>query len=157
MKKYLLALLLLCPLQAYAQSSMLICTEMWCNEGLVVDLQANAWPAGEYTFKVQSDDAVAVTCKAALPLNPCEEQSVTCDGEGVLIGQSGCALSADQHYFNEVRIVPPPKFYSLDITAPNGKTFHTDGAVEAECSYPNGEQCDIRQCCAAQTNAVINW
>lgn len=154
--KKLFALFLLClPATAQAQDSILSCTQMWCQEGTTLMLNGGAWKAGDYTFTVTADDKT-VTCKGSLPFKTCDG-SVTCDGEGVTIGESGCAMPADTHAFHAVMLPQSPAHLAVTVSRADGKSFSYDSDVNAQCSFPNGEECDSTPCCSAvlETEAVF--
>lgn len=154
MKKYFIVALMLL-LSTAARAELLACTQMWCQEGMTVMFKDGVWPAGDYTFTVKLDDKT-VTCKGSLPFKTCDG-SVTCDAEGVTIGESGCAMGPETHSFHAVMTPVPPQHVTLDIARSDGKTFSFDSAVEAECGYPNGEQCDVHQCCSAVIETNVVW
>lgn len=137
------------------QAEILSCTQMWCQEGLMLNLKGDQWPAGEYMFKIKLDDK-DVTCKGSLPFKTCDG-SVTCDDASVTIGESGCAMENETHSFHAVMVQTPPKHMTLDIARGDGKSFSFDSAVESQCGYPNGEQCDLRPCCSAMLETEVVW
>lgn len=146
----LFALFLTAPPAAAQQA----CTEMWCQEGLTLNLNGSDWPAGRYTFTVSLDGATT-HCTGSLPFKSCEG-NVTCDTQDVTIGESGCALPVG-HSFHAIMSQKTPQHLNVAITRADGKTFSFDSAVEKKCFYPNGEGCDPRPCCSAVLQADVAW
>lgn len=131
------------------------CTAMWCLEGYTLNLKAAHWPAGQYTIKVIADDTV-YQCQGALPFNGCGQPAMTCSDPKLVIGESGCAMRAETHHFNSLQLRPIPQNISVTIMGPEG-SFIYENKTNPQCSYPNGEGCDTRQCCSAVEEVVINW
>lgn len=131
------------------------CTQMWCQEGYLLHINAPSWPAGVYSFKVIADDTV-YNCQGVLPLQSCGKPSVTCNDRDISIAESGCAMDASTHAFNGIMLKKIPEHISVNISGPNGSVIH-EGMVNKQCSYPNGKQCDPRQCCAAIDYMTISW
>jgi hypothetical protein len=131
------------------------CTEMWCQEGLNIELKAADWAPGAYKFVVETGGAT-VTCRAKLPFDSCDAHAA-CDGEGVGIGESGCALPPETHGFYSVMLDKIPDAVKLTIERGDGAVFTYAAPVTAQCSYPNGEGCDERQCCSAHLAADVTW
>lgn len=155
MKKLFALLCLILPTAAYAQNSIISCTQMWCQEGTTLMLKGDVWKASEYTFTVKADDKT-VTCKGSLPFKTCDG-SVTCDGDGVTIGESGCAMPADTHTFHAVMLPKSPKHLNVTVTRADGKAFTYDSDVNAQCSFPNGAECDTSPCCSAVLETSVIW
>lgn len=131
------------------------CTQMWCQEGLTVNLKADTWPAGSYEFVVRADDRT-VTCKSSLPFKGCEGNTV-CDGKGVMIGESGCALPPEAHGFYAIILPSIPDDIKLTVTHESGKTFSYQTPVDKKCFFPNGEGCDPKPCCSAASDFALDW
>ena len=144
----LIALVLLARPVA-AQEAFLMCTQMWCDEGLRVTFESPKWPTGEYKIEMLVDDK-SVRCTATLPFKDCETAGFVCDSPDVQVTTEGCALAKEQHKLGGIWMQIPPKQIMLTLTQPDGKKASLDTAVESECSWPNGEQCDERECCSAQ-------
>lgn len=138
---------------AYAEKA---CTEMWCREGFALALEGAAWKPGKYEFYIKADDA-AVTCTATLPLRSDCAPSAQCSHPDWQIGESGCALPADAQGFHEISSTAMPQHVRVDITGPDGKTARTELPVTAQCGYPNGKECDKRQCCGATASMMVEW
>ncbi len=122
------------------------CTEMGCNDGYQIDITPyEAWPAGEYRYVLELDERT-VTCTGTLPLQPCGSPSITCDGEGVSITESGCALDPAQHAFGGVSIPELPQ--SVHLRLEHNGTPLVDQAltVEYTSSQPNGPGCGPACC-----------
>ncbi len=130
------------------------CTEMWCQEGLMLQLKGIDWPAGDYQFTVDMDGARTV-CKGSLPFKTCDG-SVTCDTTDITIGESGCALP-EGHTFHAILSPKTPKHLTVSITRGDGKSFAYDSVVNQQCGFPNGAECDKRQCCSAVIDAQVDW
>lgn len=117
------------------------CTSIGCSDGLTVTFREAKWLEGDYVVKVRADQRT-VTCTGALPLPPCGTPALSCDGLGVAISESGCALPPEQQAFDEIRIDASPAEVevSLDFA---GKTVVIDTATPAYRSLrPNGPECE---------------
>lgn len=118
------------------------CTQIGCVDGLTLTIDpVHRWEKGDYIFDFMIEGK-AVQCKAALPLKPCEEPSVSCDPPGiVMISESGCALPEDAQGFGDIRIESAPMAIRLDIFH-NGEKIHGLAAhPQYQTSQPNGPQC----------------
>jgi hypothetical protein len=151
------ALLLALPHRpAMAQGEGIACTQMWCQEGLNVTLDGADWLPGVYTFTITADGQETV-CTSRLPFPGCNGNSM-CSGEGVVIGESGCAMPPKAHSFHAVTMPKTPKTFSLTIVHESGKTLSFGPEeVTAQCSYPNGPQCDPHPCCSAKLVMDVVW
>lgn len=132
------------------------CTEMWCREGFSLSLGDAVWKHGRYEFYIKADDMV-VTCTATLPLRSDCAPSAQCSHPDWQVGESGCALPADAQGFHEIASTAIPKHVRVDITGPDGKTARAELPVAAQCGYPNGKECDERQCCGATAQMAVVW
>ncbi len=132
------------------------CTEMWCLEGLRVDLAGTSWPAGEYRFIIDADGR-SRSCTARLPFPDCESLHAACSAPGVTIGESGCALPPEQQSFSDITLQNIPQSFSVRIEHDSGKVFEYQGDVQRMCTFPNGPQCDERQCCSAVLDTNVVW
>lgn len=140
---------------AHAQEK--ACTEMWCQEGLSVRLEgAGSWPAGRYDFYIKADDLV-VTCRAELPLRGDCAPSSECSHPDWRVGESGCALTPDAHSLHEISAAMMPRHIRIDIMRPDGKAARLESAVQGHCGYPNGKECDKRQCCSGGLTMPLEW
>lgn len=157
MKKLLLTMAILlsaCARPGAAQE--LACTQMWCQEGMTLTLNGTDWPTGAYKFAITADGKETV-CVSHLPFTGCEGNT-TCQGEGVTIGESGCAMGPETHSFHAIMMAIPPQNFSMTIEHESGKTFtYGPETVAAQCSHPNGAQCDPRPCCSASLSADVIW
>lgn len=152
----MLILLCLAALPARAQEEIMrACTQMWCDEGMTLELRGSDWPAGRYDFRILLD-GVETGCTGKLPLSSCETPNATCDNARVTIGESGCAMPGG-HSFHAVMTPDVPARIGLTITHESGKTFRYESAVEESCGYPNGKECDPNPCCSAHVAADIAW
>lgn len=131
------------------------CTEMWCNEGFTLNLDGGAWPAGAYQFAITAD-GTRTTCEGRLPFASCDNNT-RCDSDAVLIGESGCALPASSHSFYMIQMPKSPAHITVDITHDSGKRFHYESAVQSQCGYPNGKECDPHPCCSATLSTPVVW
>jgi hypothetical protein len=131
------------------------CTQMWCQEGYMLNLEAQSWPQGYYNFKIIADENV-YSCEGNLPLRAGGMPSIVCNDKGVQIGESGCALPADAHSFYAVTLSRIPENIVVSVSGPTGSFTH-EGKVAKKCGYPNGEGCDPRPCCSASETVRINW
>lgn len=132
------------------------CTQMWCQEGFTLNLDSGTWPAGAYQFVITADGK-RISCEGHLPLSSCDTPSVRCDSDAVLIGESGCALPANAHSFHMLQMPKPPAHITVDITHGSGKHFHYENAVQPQCGYPNGKDCDPHPCCSATISTPVEW
>lgn len=148
----LVAVFLLTSFSVHAEQA---CTQMWCVEGTTLELKASYWPAGSYTFVIKADDKT-VTCQSSLPFRNCDG-STSCDGEGVMIGESGCALPESAHNFHQIMINGTPSKVSVEISHEGKRSFTIDTRLEKQCSFPNGPMCDTKPCCSASKTLNINW
>jgi hypothetical protein len=131
------------------------CTQMWCQEGLTLNLNGSDWPAGKYDFVVMLDGKVT-RCKAELPFKTCDT-NVTCSSSDVTIGESGCALPPESHSFNSITSKLSPTEIGIAIRRGDGKFFAWEKAIQKICTYPNGLKCDQRECCSVYAEADVNW
>lgn len=139
----------------HAGSAPRACTQMWCMEGYMLNLEAASWPEGYYNFKIIADENV-YSCEGNLPLRSCGMPSVVCSDKAVQIGESGCAMPAETHSFNSVMLTKIPDNIVVSVSGPTGSFTH-EGKVDKKCGYPNGEGCDPRACCSAHETVQINW
>lgn len=131
------------------------CTQMWCQEGLTLDLNSDEWPAGDYYFAINLDGKLT-NCKAKLPFKNCES-NVTCNTKDVTIGESGCALPPEQHSFNAILSQQAPSDVAVAIRRADGKYFVWDNSPQKICTFPNGARCDERECCSVYSEINIVW
>lgn len=126
------------------------CTQMWCREGVTINLPISNTP-GQYRFVVVADGE-RYTCDGVLPLSRCGTPSARCDKPGISVGESGCALPAQQQHFNGLFLEKVPRQLEIDVSTPGRPAIQVSGPVMPQCFYPNGQQCDPRPCCQAQVN-----
>lgn len=131
------------------------CTQMWCQEGLTINLNGSDWPAATYDFVVMLDGK-ATRCSATLPFKNCET-SVTCNNSNVTIGESGCALEAHAHSFNSITSKLSPEQVGFAIRRSDGKFFAWERESQKICTYPNGAKCDTRECCSVYAEVDVVW
>lgn len=119
----------------------LACTEIGCVDGLTLRVAPDyRWPPGNYVFGLKIDGR-AVTCQGKLPLNPCDMPSLTCDGEGVTITESGCALPPEAQGFGDIQIESGPRQVAISITR-DGQTLVEKTVTPAyRTGRPNGPRC----------------
>lgn len=117
------------------------CTGMGCNDGYQIDVTPHEdWPSGDYRYILELDGRT-VTCAGSLPLKPCGSPSMTCDGEGVSITESGCALDPAQHAFGGVSIPELPQDVHLRLEHDGVPLVDQALTVEYASSQPNGPDC----------------
>jgi hypothetical protein len=133
-----IAVLLLMANPAQAQRP---CTEIGCMNGLTIDVPLDyRWQPGAYVFDFNLDGK-AVRCTGSLPLKSCDQRSLTCTAEGVMIMESGCALP-DGHGFGMITIDSSPASASVRITH-NGQTIAQSSWKPAyQITQPNGPRCE---------------
>jgi hypothetical protein len=127
------------PLSAVAGQA---CTQMGCTNGLILSVDPDYdWKNGVYVFDFFLDGK-NVKCNGMLPLQPCERgPSISCNKEGVMITESGCALAKSAHAFGDIVIEGSPKRVLARITR-NGKPVVTRTLVPRyETLRPNGPSC----------------
>lgn len=112
-----------------------------CVNGFALTTKAEAWPAGSYRFVVKLDEKT-VTCEGSLPLPACDKGlSLKCDGEGVMIGESGCALPAEQHGYSDIHLDGEPAAVNVSVERDGEVVTSQDFTPEYKTLYPNGESC----------------
>lgn len=117
------------------------CTEIGCYDGYQIDITPyEAWPAGDYRYVLELDGRT-VTCSGSLPLQPCTSASMTCDGEGVSINESGCALDPAQHAFGGISIPELPQDVHLRLEHNGVPLVDQALTVQYATSQPNGPGC----------------
>jgi hypothetical protein len=124
------------------------CTLIGCEDGYRVDLKPDSgWPAGEYRFLIDSDDA-HVECRASVPLPACGVAAVSCEPRGVVtIAESGCALPANAQGFPRISFERGrrPRRVRLSIVRSVGGTERVIASTELlprfETVQPNGPKC----------------
>jgi hypothetical protein len=150
-------LLAACPDAKFKSTSgAKVCTLIACMDGLNIStFPESAWPHGKYKFVVNVDDQ-PVTCTGSLPLLSCAGRSISCDRTGVSIGESGCALPADNQSFYGINFTGYPRAVHVDV-------FYNDVSVASayyEPSYrysqPNGPGCDP-VCCFASAKLTLDF
>ncbi len=117
------------------------CTSMGCVDGLHIDLSPDVWQAGSYRFVVVADGK-QTTCEGSLPLRACEQgPSLSCTGEGVLIGESGCALPATQHGFSDIHMQAGPSSVTVTIERDGAEIVRKTFTPAYQEAMPNGPDC----------------
>jgi hypothetical protein len=154
--RFILTLFLTIMVLAETAQAQKVCTEMWCREGFALELAGASWKPGKYVFTINADDAV-VTCTATLPLRADCAASAHCSHADWSIGESGCALPPEAQGFHEISSTVIPKHVRVDITGPDTKTARVELPVIAQCGYPNGKDCDSKQCCGATARMDVVW
>lgn len=147
--------LLLLALPAKAAEETKACTQMWCQEGLTLNLNGDEWPAGDYYFAVNLDGKLT-NCKGTLPFKNCQS-SVVCNTKDITIGESGCALPPANHSFNAILSPQAPTDVVIAIRRADGKYFFWENAAQKICTYPNGAKCDARECCSVYSEVKVVW
>ncbi len=129
-----------------------MCTEIGCQDGLVIGFRPDAgWPAGDYRFEVRTD-RYEVSCRGSLPLPSCvepgaaaEQRNVSCNVEGVVqVAESGCALPAEAHGFPELLFDPKhrPARVELRVTRDGQLVGEKNFAPQFQRLQPNGPDCE---------------
>ncbi len=132
------------------------CTAMACLDGLRIELApaAGTWGKGSYTFEVVTP-AGTTTCEGSLPLPACDAgAALRCSGPPVSIGESGCALPAEQQGFASLELNEGPATFAV--------TIRKDGAELAKQTFtpayrtvsPNGPQCGPT---CRQASDTLRW
>jgi hypothetical protein len=117
------------------------CTEIGCHDGLVVTVSpARAWPHGAYRFIIEADGR-EITCSGSLPLPECSTRAITCDGDGVVIGESGCALSPTEHAFSDIVFSTNPETVTISIERDDEIIATQTWTPVYQTVQPNGPDC----------------
>ena len=140
---------------SFAHAALAQCTMIGCLKGLTLNFDNSSWPAGSYDFTISADGTV-YNCSGSLPLS-CDHQNVRCDREGVMIGESGCALEPEAHGFYGITMEEIPSSISVTIKHESGRTHSFQAEPETNCSYPNGKGCDQEPCCSATLEDQFAW
>jgi hypothetical protein len=121
-----------------------VCTQMGCLNGLTIRVTPEmSWPTGQYVLQFLVNNKTKVECKGMLPLKKCEKgASFTCDVPGVTIGESGCALPANQHGLSDIHIAAIPTKLSLNIFHDGTMIHSRTYEPEYKTFRPNGPNCD---------------
>jgi len=129
------------------------CTEMGCMNGFSITLYPNGgWPAGDYRFVIKHDGKTT-TCEGRLPLKPCEEDSMPCDGTAAGVGASGCALPAGQQSFSNIGVDGYPATVDVEVQRDQVLLTRAHYDVAYTMQQPNGPNCDPI-CCSAPSGAL---
>jgi hypothetical protein len=135
----IIAALLLVASPAQAQQA---CTEMGCMNGLTIDVPLDyRWQPGAYVFDFNLDGK-AVRCTGSLPLKSCDQPSITCSAEGVMIMESGCALPKNGHGFGMITIDSSPASASIKITRSGQMIAQNSWKPAYQITRPNGPRCE---------------
>jgi hypothetical protein len=131
------------------------CTEIGCIDGLHVTLTpADSWPAGAYTFEIRTD-AGSTSCRGALPLPACGTPGLTCTGQPVQVGESGCALPDAAHGFSSITFSSAPKQVQLRITRDGQPVVERELQPTYRRVQPNGAGCEPVCTTASETVRVF--
>lgn len=120
------------------------CTAIGCLNGFHLDLDHQGpWAPGAYAFEITADGA-QVTCTGALPLQGCDAgPTLRCDvDERVVIGESGCALAADQQGFADIHFNGEPAEVSVTLRRDGEVIGEYAGSPSYTESRPNGPECE---------------
>ncbi|HBR68475.1 MAG TPA: hypothetical protein DEA55_03770 [Rhodospirillaceae bacterium] len=119
------------------------CTEMACIDGLVLNVHPDrTWLPGNYEFTFKLDGR-EVHCMGALPLKSCEVgPSVQCDGEGVQITESGCAMPPETHGFGSITFSEAPAAVDIRIVHEGNVLAERSISPAYETVRPNGPECE---------------
>jgi hypothetical protein len=128
-----------CAVPAQADTA---CTEIGCIDGLSLTVPPDYhWGTGDYVFSFTLDGR-AVTCTGALPLKECGEASMSCDGDDVMITESGCALLPEAHGFGNVYIASSPTKIQVKVTRNGAVLMDKKMTPRYRDTHPNGAQCE---------------
>lgn len=118
------------------------CTEIGCEDGLMVSLTPNSsWPHGEYRFTLEVDD-ITSTCVGTLPLAGCDAAAIACEGPAIPIGGSGCALPPAEHAFAGFTLTGAPARMSIEVQL-DGQTLASKSWTPTyKTVQPNGSNCE---------------
>jgi hypothetical protein len=131
------------------------CTEIGCIDGLHVTLSpAESWPAGAYAFEIRTD-AGSTSCRGSLPLPPCGTPALTCTGQPIQIGESGCALPHAAHGFSTITFSTAPKQVHVRITRDDQPVVERELQPVYRRVQPNGAGCDPVCTTASETVRVF--
>ena len=120
------------------------CTDIGCVDGLHVTLKpaGGLWTKGRYTFEITTPLGTT-TCEGALPLPACEAgRALSCSGPPVSIGESGCALPAEQQGFASIDLASGPTQASIVIRKAGTELVHRTIKPDYRVSSPNGPGCE---------------
>lgn len=125
------------------------CTMMGCVSGFTLNVYPNrGWPHGAYRFDFAIDGR-RVTCTGSLPFPSCDAADITCDGEGVSLTVSGCALPPSEHSFaGFIGFDGYPREVVIDASLDGKSVAHARFEPRYEAFQPNGPGCDM-VCCGA--------
>lgn len=127
------------------------CTEIGCQDGLIVRVTPmEAWPHGEYRFDIEVDGE-AISCTGSLPLPECGTSGHTCDGTGLVLTESGCALDPSQHAFGDIMFSSTPSSVSIDVELDEQAVGSGSWTPEYQTVQPNGPDCE-----PTCTNAAVD-
>lgn len=131
------------------------CTEIGCIDGLHVTLTpGERWPAGAYAFDIQTDGG-STSCRGSLPLPPCGTPGLSCSGQAVQIGESGCALPAAAHGFSTLTFPSTPKRVHVRITRESEAIAERELQPVYQRVQPNGPGCEPVCTTAGETLRVF--
>jgi hypothetical protein len=132
------------------------CTEIGCVDGFLLRVMPRSnWPEGAYRFVFDSDGHT-VRCAGSLPLEPCGEASITCDGAGVRISESGCALPASDQSFSDISFDGYPSAVKADLFLNDASIAHADYQPSYQVGQPNGPGCPPI-CCSASADLTVTF
>ncbi|MBX3184006.1 MAG: hypothetical protein KIT72_00655 [Polyangiaceae bacterium] len=121
--------------------SLAVCTEIGCVDGLTIDLSQLSWEPGSYQIDVAADGDIT-RCQVTLPLPPCSNPGTSCDGTGVQVGESGCALAPSAHSLTELRLVSLPDNVEVTVTRDGAPFASRRFTPNYQVSRPNGPRCE---------------
>ncbi len=113
---------------------------MGCLNGLHITFNSGDWRPGTYLFSITAGRKT-ITCTSQLPFMGCDGNT-RCSDPSVRIGESGCALSPDAHYFSGLSMDKVPKKFELTIRNSEGGSYSFKKDVKAKRVQPNGEGCE---------------
>jgi hypothetical protein len=138
----------------FKRSSSGPCTQIGCQSGYVLNVSpSSAWASGDYRFELTVDGR-EIRCQGSLPLKACGERSFSCDADGVRLGESGCALPANQHGIATIDLEGFPLELAIRVLKNGDEIASTKLTPKYIAGQPNGPGCDPICCSASSTLEV---
>ena len=118
-----------------------VCSELGCESGVIIEVpQDYRWKPGNYRFRFSLDNK-KIVCKGKLPLPSCGAPSVSCDREGMLIMEVGCALDQGLQGFGRITTGNFPEKIHLEVFRGKAKIGQLLVFPTYTESSPNGRKC----------------
>lgn len=118
------------------------CSGLGCVDGLTLSFNPSTrWKPGKYVFVINADDRTQY-CEGSLPLSKCTNGlTLVCKGNAAMIGESGCALPAEQHGFADIRFLSGPSKVTIRIVRDGLAIVDEALAPVYQTTQPNGPAC----------------